>query len=335
MNLTHRAYADEAGDFTNISRFISKNYARIRTHSTWYIGRFVDWRYGLWGSKLSAPDFWSSNAELWFDGFGRLAGFAISENGDTCFSIITTEGYRFLFEELLCWVRDHWVVRTPAMSIEITSHQGAEMRLLERHGFAREASFFTSHIDLEGPLRQSAPLNGGYTFVAMQSPADYRNQLILRNDAFGWVKDMPEDELEVRLRMLHHAHLSPIYHADTDLCVAAPDGSFIAGCEAHIDVHNREADIERVCTHSQFRRRGFARAVILECLVRLQAMGMKKAHITGSSDEAIRLYGSFDPSSGTEHYIYKPPTSSARRSGLRPDSNPDNSLHMPTARQRT
>jgi ribosomal protein S18 acetylase RimI-like enzyme len=118
---------------------------------------------------------------------------------------------------------------------------------------------------------------------------------------------MSEDELEYRLRMQKHSHLSPIYHADTDLCVAAPDGTFIAGCEALIDVHNREADIERVCTHSQFRRRGFARAVILECLVRLQAMGMKKAHITGYSDAAIRLYGSFDRIGRTEHYIYKHP----------------------------
>lgn len=43
----------------------------------------------------------------------------------------------------------------------------------------------------------------------------------------------------------------------------AEDGLLIAGCEALINAHGLEADIERVCTHSDFRQRGFARAVIM------------------------------------------------------------------------
>ena len=72
----------------------------------------------------------------------------------------------------------------------------------------------------------------------------------------------------------------------------APDGRFVAGCEALIDAHNAEAEIERVCTHSAFRKRGFARAVIQECLYRLREMGMRSAYITGYSEAAIALYGS-------------------------------------------
>jgi len=101
MNLTHRDYVDQDGDFLLISRFIYTHYAQLRRNSTWCIGRFVDWRYGMWGKKPTTPDFWDKNAHLWFDGFGRLAGFAISEEGGCEFAVITTEGYGFLFEELL------------------------------------------------------------------------------------------------------------------------------------------------------------------------------------------------------------------------------------------
>jgi len=72
----------------------------------------------------------------------------------------------------------------------------------------------------------------------------------------------------------------------------AEDGKFVAGCEALIDARNVAADIERVCTHSDFRRRGFARAVIQECLYRLRDMGMRNAYIGGYSPEAIALYSS-------------------------------------------
>ena len=81
MRTTHRSYSDESGDFHRISRFIVQNHAAVRSHSTWCLGRFVDWKYGLWGDKLSTPGFWTENAHLWFDGFGELAAFAISENG--------------------------------------------------------------------------------------------------------------------------------------------------------------------------------------------------------------------------------------------------------------
>ncbi len=88
MKTPHRNYDDEVGDFNRISRFIQENNSQIRKHSTWCIGRFVDWKYALWGSKLSTPGFYKQNAHLWFDGFGSLAGFAISENGGHEIAII-------------------------------------------------------------------------------------------------------------------------------------------------------------------------------------------------------------------------------------------------------
>ncbi len=91
----------------------------------------------------------------------------------------------------------------------------------------------------------------------------------------------------------------------------AEDGRMVSGCEALIDAHNVEADIERVCTHSAFRRRGFARAVIQECLIRLHRMGIRTAYITGYSPEAIALYGSLGHVGESKSLIYARPSCSA------------------------
>jgi ribosomal protein S18 acetylase RimI-like enzyme len=158
MKMTHRTYADEASDFQRLCRFVVAYHDHMRAYSTWSLGRLVDWKYGLYENKLSVAGFCDKNAHLWFDGFGELAGVAISENGDTGFAVITA---------------------------------------------------------------------------------------------------------------------------------------------------NVTADIERICTHSCFRKRGFARAVIQECLDRLREMGMCRAYITGYSHEAIALYGSLGAAEQSKMVIYE------------------------------
>ena len=104
MKTTHRNYSEECGDFIRLTRFFTAYPANRRTYNTWCLGRLVDWKYALYENKRAFPNFCEENAHIWFDGFGELAGFAISESGDAGFSILTLEGYRFLFEEILEWV---------------------------------------------------------------------------------------------------------------------------------------------------------------------------------------------------------------------------------------
>ena len=305
MNTTHRHYSDEMGDFNRLCCFMIDHNSAVRRFSTWVLGRIVDWKYGVWGDKLSTPGFWEKNAELWFDGFGKLAGFVISEEGGSDIAIITTAGYRFLFEEMLNWAIESWADRGPALSIEITASQSMEIPILERYQFTKDASFYRSHFDLTSELSRTSPLADGFRIVDMKSNPDIRAKCILRRNAFGGKSDMNEEEIARESKIHEFGHQSPIYHPDTDLYVLSPEGIFVSGCEALIDIQNLEADIERVCTHSDYRRKGFARAVIQECLVRLKTMGIIQAHITGYSSEAIALYGSLSEGNQSEYMIYK------------------------------
>ena len=309
MKTTHRNYSEVDGDFNRIARFFTHNRTNRRTHTTWCLGRFVDWKYGLYTDKRSFPSFCDENAHLWFDGFGELAGFVISETGETDFSIMTLAGYRFLYEEMLQWVLDAWKERVSkngfSFSTEITEHQDWETKILECHGFRPQSTFYTRRFDLTQGLAPRFRLEPGFSIVDMQSHPDYRAQGILRADAFQGKSTLSEEELNYRLKYFNHTHQSPIYHPKTDLCVVAEDGTFVAGCEALINAPGLEADVERVCTHSNFRKRGFARAVIQECLYRLQDIGIHNAYITGYSLEAVGLYGSMGAVDEVRSFVYE------------------------------
>lgn len=304
MKTTHRDYSEESGDFHRLCRFAVANAAALRTHSTWCLGRLVDWKYALFEHKRAVPDFCDRNAHLWFDAFGDLAAFAIAEEGDAGFAIITTAGYRFLFEEMLAWVLDRWGDRGRS-SIEITERQAYEAEILERHGFSRRSTFGMWRFDLGQPLAPRPPLEEGFSIVDMATHPDYPGQRLMRSDGFGGKMTLTEEELRHQLAFYSHAQQGPIYHPQTDLCVMAPDGTLVAGCEALIDARNAEADVERVCTRAAYRRRGFARATIQECLFRLQAMGMRTAYIAGYSTAAMSLYDSLGATAKQEAFVYE------------------------------
>jgi GNAT superfamily N-acetyltransferase len=314
VKTTHRDYAEIDGDFVRLCHFVQANHAAVRADSTWCLGRLVDWRYGLYPGHRIVPAFCDTNAHLWFDAFGDLAAFAVSEEGDAGFALITGTGYRFLFEEMLDWALAHWANRSGScggataaapVSVEIPAAHELGRRALEAHGFRQASAFCARHFDLAGDLPPRPVLGPGFSIVDMAAHPDYRAQRLMRADAFGGRDSLSEEELRHQVAFYDHRREGPIYHAPADLCVMAPDGTLVSGCEALIDARNLDADVERVCTRAAYRRRGLARAVIVECFYRLRDMGIRRAHIAGYSPEAIALYGSLGHVSESTFLVYQ------------------------------
>jgi mycothiol synthase len=88
----------------------------------------------------------------------------------------------------------------------------------------------------------------------------------------------------------HHIQAAPLYRRDLDIVAVAADGSIGAFCTAWFDDVTRTAHLEPVATVPAHRRRGLARAVILEALGRLHRMGCRTAFVGGYSAEANALY---------------------------------------------
>ena len=86
----------------------------------------------------------------------------------------------------------------------------------------------------------------------------------------------------------------PGYHRELDLVTIAPDGVMAAYVNGWIDPVNRIGDFGPLGARPAYRRQGFTRAVLLECLRRMQLLGMERVSVsTGVTNiPAIRLYES-------------------------------------------
>ena len=96
---------------------------------------------------------------------------------------------------------------------------------------------------------------------------------------------------------------APLYRRDLDIVAVAEDGSIAAFCTIWFDDVTRTACFEPIATVPAHRKRGLARAMIIEGMHRLKRMGCKVAFVSGFNEAANALYFSV---MGTEHDISEP-----------------------------
>ncbi len=288
MKVSTRAYNPESGDFERLCRFIIQDNRAKRDYFVWQLGRIVDWKYGLWREDKYFPNFFRKNAQLWLDYFGELIGFAISENGDNMFQIFIKDAYMQVYTEMAQWVIEHWRDRDVALATQVTEKQPAQLRILEQCGFVSKGIAEVTRMYNLSDMETAAPvLAEGFELVDMATHYDPIGLARLKANAFSNRNSVSNVEL------LAHEYVreSPIYQPEFDLAIVTAQGEYVAGCEAFIDYENGVAEIERVCTHSAYRRKGLAKAVIQACFHRLRNHGIPTAYITGMSEGAISLYG--------------------------------------------
>jgi ribosomal protein S18 acetylase RimI-like enzyme len=291
MKVITRAYEPESRDFQRLCQFIIQDNQIKREYFVWQIGRIIDWKYGLWKNDKYFPNFFRKNAQLWVDYFDELVGFAISENGDNMFHIFIKDSYAYLYEEIVLWVVEHWKNRDGALYTELTEIQTMQMRTLEKCGFvSKGVSEVTWMYNLTEMETFQPVLEDGFELVDMESHYDPVGLAKLKANSFRNLNNVSEIDLLAN----EYVRESPIYKPEFDLSIVNSRGEYVAGCEAFIDYDNQVAEIERVCTHSEYRRRGLAKAVIQACFHRLQKHGIFTAYITGMSEDAISLYGKLE-----------------------------------------
>ena len=299
--LIHRPYAPEGGDFLQMWRLLQDDYCQNGSQFIWSTGRLGDWKYGLWHERKFFPTFFAKNAELWLDGFDRLAGFVISEDGEEMFSIFTRAGCEHLYPEILDWTTQHWRPRFPKLTTEVHEGQLAALGWLEARGFR---SLGVAAVQREYDLREKAAqgwsLPEGFALQDILTHPDYLGKRTLQKNAFrkeDWVS-------EVDLLAYEYSRECPIYDPYYDLSVVSAEGVHAASCLAFADIETRQAEVERICAHSQFRRRGLTEAVVRACFQRLYERGFERAYITGYSTEANGLYEKLGPCASKQWFNY-------------------------------
>lgn len=301
MHLTHRPYDELSHDFARVWRFLLDDYTVRQDQFIWLMSRFGDWKYGLWGENKYFPPFFRENAQLWFNDVQELMGFAICESGDETFTIFTRQGYGFLYANILEWVVAHWSDRGK-LRTEIHEFQPDDMCCLERHGFInRKQIGINRQYKLADKVAEPVVLPDGFRIVDCLTDTNYTSKRALQRNAFADTDILRN----VDLWAYAYSRECPCYFPQYDLSVINSEGKHVASCVGFVDFEHRIAEIERVCTHSDYRRKGLAEAVIRACFHRLAADGFEYAYIMAYGADAAGLYGKLGGVREKKWYLYE------------------------------
>lgn len=120
----------------------------------------------------------------------------------------------------------------------------------------------------------------GYSFRSARGLGEASALAEIHNAAFGPVWT-PEE--------YRRAMASPGYAPERELVIEAPDGTFVAFTVTWYDHLNRTGLFEPVGTHSDYRRRGFGRAIVMYGMQQMAAAGMSLASVAHfANKEAAR-----------------------------------------------
>ncbi len=302
MRISHRPYDDQRDDFKKLWKFLQEDYAIRKDDAPWMTSRFGDWKYGLWTDQKLIPSFFREYAHVWTDSIDEVMGFVLSEDGGDGFFVFTRNAYDWLYGEILDWTLAQWGPRNGCLKTEVHERQTMALDELAWRGFVNTGqACIRRTYDLRAMQEQPVALPDGYRIVSMAENGNYLGKARLFVNGFGGV----DEPTPLDLLKFAYSRENPIYDPAFDLSVITADGQHVSTCVGFNDPSSSMAEVEKVCTHSRYRKLGLAEAVIRECFNRLKKRGIQTAYITGYSDEANNLYEKLGPCARLKWYHFE------------------------------
>lgn len=230
---------------------------------------------------------------LWSDGDSLRAFGWFSPPGSVDVVIHPEHREMSLFEEMIAWAEGKSRDRSagsdrrgtsPSLEVWVLETDVSLPFLLGQLGFEpRPEHYVHLHRELQDPVEEPR-LPDGYTLRSLRGFEEIAERVVVHRNAFA--------PSRVTVKSYRRVMESAGYRTDLDLVVEAPDGSFAAFAICWLDPENEVGEFEPLGTHSAHRRRGLARAILLEGMRRLRDRGAGRVMIYASSsgDAARRLY---------------------------------------------
>ncbi|WP_238649987.1 GNAT family N-acetyltransferase [Paenibacillus piscarius] len=287
MKAVHEKYIDTPENFNTVHAFLRKMVTLTGKLQTWEFVRFEFWNQ-YEAPKSADPNFMEHNAHLWKNEAGEITGLFISESGGGFFSLIVHPDYPYLADEMVAWTRNVWGKEKKKLNTDCYPY-GLEVKALLDQGFVQDSHIGnTRRYDLLHTEYTCLDLEEGFSIRSMAEIADEESKGELIEQIFS-----PSDSGPVKVE--YWRKTLPSYLAELDFSVVDDKGRHIAFCFGFVDQDNGIAVIETIGTHPDYRQRGFGKAVVTACFLRLKEQGVKTAYITGFSAEANALYQSLQP----------------------------------------
>lgn len=309
MELNMRSYRDEE-DYWRIREFLRQVMLfNNRRQLSWHVARLdYWWWFANPDLERLAP---AETIFIWETSSGQIAGVLNPEGQGQAFPQFHPGFLTLELEEQMISAAERYLCTTGPdgcrrLSIWVDSRFKSLQEMLRSRDFqpnrAPGEREYIHRRCLDDPLPQAQPV-AGYTI----RPLGDGLELLERCYASGL--GFHQDDILVargnrdKPGWYHHIQSAPLYRRDLDIVAVASDGSIGSFCTVWFDDVTRTAYFEPVATVPAHRRKGLARAVILEGLHRLKRMGCKVAFVSGYSDSANALYSSI---MGSEHDISEP-----------------------------
>jgi N-acetylglutamate synthase-like GNAT family acetyltransferase len=216
----------------------------------------------------------------------------LSENGDNIIFIFTLKEYEFLYSEILNWTVENWGSRFPILILEIRESQKDQITFLEQKGFQSKGIIATTRsYDLSSKEPEIINLPDDFRIVNMLENKDYHSKDMLAVNAFENQNQISDFDL----MKFEFSRENPAYDPAFDFSVMTQEGVHVASCVGLLDEFNKISEVEKVCTHQNYRRLGLSETVINHCIQKLTSAGFNRAYLTAYGKGADQLYEKLGP----------------------------------------
>lgn len=294
----HRTYREKSNDFDKMCALVT--YLNGEHLCDWSLGRMYGWKYGRWSAESQIDALFEKQAELFLDNTGELRGIVITDNMGSSYYLLSVKN-----EELLCCMVDFLLVgRNFDKSYVITVPENDEFQkaFLEGKGFmyCNDADC-TYRYDVSDIVLHNIELPSGFT---MTSKKEYQDEEAVEHYKFyAFNPDSVYDD--VIDRAYKYSRTDPSDVPELDILILNEKGEPVSGCIGLWDKHNQFMEVEVVATKKEYENRGFAKAVISECIQRGINKGVKEFSISAWEEKTRKIYSSFGKAQAIKKVNYK------------------------------
>ena len=288
MNVKRTEYNNSDKQYSEIMNFLSE-VEKTDSELFWDTGRMIFWRHAIHGKKNEGDVFFAENVKLWVEN-GRVIGLCISEYGRDDMFVIVLPSHTEIYDDMFDWIESTWGKDKECIEMDVSENDADKIKLLEKHGYQLKMHYENLRTYDMKTIDLSYKLEDGFTIQAFYENMNFESRVEVVKSAFENNQYSKENLLGL--------HSSEDYVKDLDLCVVSPKGQIAAYCIGWKDKNSEHSGyIEPVGTHKDFRKRGFASAIIKECFARMKAMGMDTVVVASRAEPNISnfLYDSLKP----------------------------------------
>jgi mycothiol synthase len=277
-------YTHTEKEFEEMRVLLTDSYRLSRKPLNWRLAMAENWNHA--SRYLEPLEYFTSRAHLWRNDGGELVGFLIRDN----FLVYpqVQSGYRDLESEMFDWAERNWGTEKAQVNTMVYDWDSERQDMLTQRGYENLGAIEDVRIyDLNRKYPKPS-LPPSFQVRSMAEYGDSKARIDLENSVWGATLD------EAWFKGKSSA---PSYSPHLDLVAISPDGKLAAASLVWLYPENKTAEIDPLGTHPDYRRRGLARALVLESFKRMRSHEMQYAYIASFAKDPIvsHLYSSLQP----------------------------------------